>query len=406
MKLGVPREIGANERRVAVTPDSVRQIKAAGYEVLLESGAGAGIYAPDSAYQEAGASVVPSTADLWSRSEIILKIQPPLQNQALNLHEANLLAEGAILICMLRPLSNLDIVRMLTQRRVTSFSMDMMPRTTRAQRMDALSSMSTIAGYKAVLMAADTSPRLFPMLVTAAGTIAPSRVLIVGAGVAGLQAIATARRLGAVVEAYDVRPAVKEEVESLGAKFVGPQLSKEETQDSQGYAKALSPEAQQKGLEMLRARVKQADVVITTARVPGLPAPKLISAEDIAGMKPGSVIVDLAADMGGNCEATQAGATVVRNNVTIHGPVRLANTVPVHATQMYSKNITSFLLHITKEGKLNLDWNDDITSGTCVTRDGQIVHAPTRERVEKGPTQPAGASAAPSAATPPARSTT
>ncbi|MBI4364826.1 MAG: Re/Si-specific NAD(P)(+) transhydrogenase subunit alpha [Candidatus Latescibacteria bacterium] len=393
MKVGIPKEIGVNERRVAVTPDSVRQIKAAGYEVLVESGAGAGIQVADSAFQEAGASVVQGTADLWSRSEIVLKIQPPQQNQSLNLHEANLLAEGSTLICMLRPLGNPDIARMLAQRRVTSFSMDMMPRTTRAQRMDALSSMSTIAGYKAVLMAADSSPRLFPMLVTAAGTIAPSRVLIVGAGVAGLQAIATARRLGAVVEAYDVRPAVKEEVESLGATFVGPPLSKEETQDAQGYAKALSPEAQRKGLEMLRARIKQADVVITTARVPGLPAPKLISDEDVAGMKPGSVIVDLAADMGGNCAATQAGTTVVRHNVTIHGPVRLANTVPIHATQMYSKNITSFLLHITKDGKLNLDWNDDITSGTCVTRDGQIVHPGTRERAEKGAAQQAGSPA-------------
>ncbi len=406
MKVGVPKEIGVNERRVAVTPDSVRQIKSAGYELLVEAGAGAGAYIADSAFQEAGASLVPSTADLWSRSEIVLKLQPPLQNQSLNIHEATLLAEGATLICMLRPLSHPDIVRMLAQRRVTSFSMDMMPRTTRAQRMDALSSMSTIAGYKAVLMAADTSPRLFPMLVTAAGTIAPSRILIVGAGVAGLQAIATARRLGAVVEAYDVRPAVKEEVESLGATFVGPQLSKEEAQDAQGYAKALSPEAQRKGLEMLRARIKQSDVVITTARVPGLPAPKLISADDVAGMKPGSVIVDLAADMGGNCELTQAGSTVVRHNVTIHGPVRLASTVPIHATQMYSKNITSFLLHITKEGKLNLDWNDDITSGTCVTRDGQIVHAPTRECVERGATQSGSGPSTQSAAGPPARSVT
>jgi NAD(P) transhydrogenase subunit alpha len=260
--------------------------------------------------------------------------------------------------------------------------MDMMPRTTRAQRMDALSSMSTIAGYKAVLIAGDTLPRIFPMLVTAAGTIAPSRVLVVGAGVAGLQAIATARRLGAVVEAYDVRPAVKEEVESLGATFVGPKLDPGEAQDEQGYAKPLSAEAQRKGVELLGERIPHADVVITTARIPGMPAPRLITADQVAAMKPGSVVVDLAADMGGNCELTEPGETVVRHDVTIHGPVRLASTVPVHATQMYSKNITTFLLHLTKDGKLQPDWSDDIASATCVTRDGQIVHPATRARAE------------------------
>ena len=268
--------------------------------------------------------------------------------------------------------------------------MDMMPRSTRAQRMDALSSMSTVAGYKAVLLAAETLPRLFPMLVTAAGTIAPSRVLIVGAGVAGLQAIATARRLGAVVEAYDVRPAVKEEVESLGATFVGPQLSKEETQDEQGYAKALTPEQQKKGMEMLHERAKQADVVITTARVPGLPAPKLIPADVVQRMKPGSVIVDLAADMGGNCELTQPGGTIVKHEVTILGPVRLASTVPIHASHMYSKNITAFLLHLTKDVAIQFDPQDEITTGTCVTRDGAIVHAATRSRVEGAATAAAG----------------
>ena len=382
MKVGIAKEIGPNERRVAVAPDAVRQIKGAGYEVLVEAGAGAGAYIEDRAYEEAGASIVASPSDLWTRSDVLLKIQPPLLNAALGKHEADLLNEGSTLICMLRPLSHLDVVRMLAKRRVTSFSMDMMPRSTRAQRMDALSSMSTIAGYKAVLMAADTLPRLFPMLVTAAGTLAPSRVLIVGAGVAGLQAIATARRLGAVVEAYDVRPAVKEEVESLGATFVGPQLTKSETQDEQGYAKALSAEAQKQGMMMLHERVAHADVVITTARVPGLPAPRLIPADVVARMKPGSVIVDLAADMGGNCELTQPGGTVVRHDVTIHGPVRLASTVPVHATQMYSRNITSFLLHLTQDGTLHFDASDDITAATCVTKDGEIVHAATRARAE------------------------
>src|SRR3954470_6174602 len=239
MKIGIAREIGPHERRVAVTPDSVRQIRAAGYDVLVETGAGQGAYLPDSAYQEAGATIVAGPAELWSGSDAVLKIQPPLLNAALGTHEAELAREGSTLICMLRPLSNLEAVKTLARRRVLSFSMDMMPRSTRAQRMDALSSMSTVAGYKAVLMAADTLPRFFPMFVTAAGTIAPSRVLVVGAGVAGLQAIATARRLGAVVEAYDVRPAVKEEVESLGATFVGPELSAAEAQDEQGYARPL-----------------------------------------------------------------------------------------------------------------------------------------------------------------------
>jgi NAD(P) transhydrogenase subunit alpha len=390
VKVGVAKEIGPNERRVAVTPESVRQIKAAGFEVLFEAGAGAGTYLEDRLYEEAGASIVSNTADLWSRSEVVLKIQPPLQSKALSTHEAELLHEGAALICMLRPLSHIEAVRILAKRKVLSFSMDMMPRTTRAQRMDALSSMSTIAGYKAVLIAADTLPRLFPMFVTAAGTIAPSRVLVVGAGVAGLQAIATARRIGAVVEAYDVRPAVKEEVESLGATFVGPQLKESEAQDAQGYAKPLSAEAQRQGQEMLESRVPHADVVVTTARVPGLPAPRLLPAAVVAKMKPGSVIVDLAADMGGNCELTQPGETVVRHNVTIHGPVRLASTVPIHATQLYSRNITAFLLHLAKDGALHFDWSDDITSATCVTRDGEIVHAATRQRAEGAAAAAAG----------------
>src|SRR5437867_4078225 len=381
MKIGVPRESGPGERRVAVVPDGIRQLKTAGADILIEAGAGAGAYHADKAYADAGATVVSDPALLWSDADAILKIQPPLPHPTLGRHEADLLREGAVFACMLRPLSNLDVVQTLAKRRVSSFSMDLIPRTTRAQRMDALSSMATAAGYKAVLLAASTAPRFFPMLVTAAGTMAPSRVLVIGAGVAGLQAIATARRLGAVVEGYDIRPAVKEEVESLGATFVGPKLSAEEAQDQSGYAKELSAEARARAQELLLARIPTSDVVITTARVPGLPAPKLIPADAVSKMKPGSVIVDLAADMGGNCELTEAGATVVRHGVTIHGPVRLGSTVPIHATQMYSKNITAFLLHITKEGKLNLDWNDDITSGTCVTRDGQVVHAPTRERV-------------------------
>jgi NAD(P) transhydrogenase subunit alpha len=269
--------------------------------------------------------------------------------------------------------------------------MDLVPRTTRAQRMDALSSMATVAGYKAVLLAASSAPRFFPMFVTAAGTVAPSRVLVIGAGVAGLQAIATARRLGAVVEGYDIRPAVKEEVESLGAKFVGPTLSAEEAQDAQGYAKALSAEGRAKAQDLLRARIPQADVIITTARVPGLQAPRLITADDVRKMKPGSVIVDLAADMGGNCELTKPGEETVAEGVVIHGPIRLAATLPVHASQMYSRNITAFFQLLVKDGALNLNFEDDIVRDTCVTHEGKVLHAPTAERL--GAPAPAGSAA-------------
>jgi proton-translocating NAD(P)+ transhydrogenase subunit alpha len=389
MKIGIPKEIGPRERRVAVVPDQVKQLKSAKADVLVEAGAGAGLYVPDRAYEDAGAAIAKDAAALYGEAEVVLKIQPPLQNPTLGKQEAQLVREGCVLVCLLRPFSNLDVVRMLVDRRVSSFSMDMVPRTTRAQRMDALSSMSTASGYKAVLMAASHSPRFFPMLVTAAGTIPPSRLLVIGAGVAGLQAIATGRRLGAVVEAYDIRPAVKEEVESLGATFVGPTLSAEEAQDEQGYAKALSPEKQKEGVEKLRARLKVADAVITTARVPGLPAPKLISAEAVAEMKPGSVIVDLAADMGGNCELTEPGGETVRNDVTILGPVRLASTLPVHASMMYSRNITALVLLMVKEGALNLDFNDDILAGSCITHEGKVLHAGTRERLESASAAPA-----------------
>lgn len=389
MKIGIPKEIGARERRVAVVPDQVKQFKAAKAEVLVEAGAGGGLFLPDRVYEEAGAAIAKDAAALYGEADAVLKIQPPLQNPELGRHEADLIREGGVLVCMLRPFNNLHVVRTLVERRVSSFSMDMVPRTTRAQRMDALSSMSTAAGYKAVLLAAAHAPRFFPMLVTAAGTIPPSRVLVIGAGVAGLQAIATARRLGAVVEAYDIRPAVKEEVESLGATFVGPTLSAEEAQDAQGYAKALSPEKQKEGMEKLRARLKMADAVITTARVPGLPAPKLIPADVVAEMKPGSVIVDLAADMGGNCELTEMGGEVVRHDVTILGPVRLAGTLPVHASMMYSRNITALTLLMVKDGALNLDFNDDILAGSCITHGGKIMHAGTRERAEAPAPAPA-----------------
>jgi NAD(P) transhydrogenase subunit alpha len=393
MKVGVPRESGAGERRVAVTPDGVKQLHAAGAEVLVETGAGAGAFHGDEAYIAAGGTIANGPGPLWSDSDIVLKIQPPLPHPVLGRHEAELVKERGVLICLLRPLSNLDVVRTLATRNVSSFSMDLIPRTTRAQRMDALSSMATAAGYKAVLMAANTAPRFFPMLVTAAGTMAPARVLIVGAGVAGLQAIATARRLGAVVEGFDIRPAAREEVESLGATFVGPQLTAEETQDAGGYAKQLSAETRAKAQELLLARIPHADVIVTTARVPGLPAPKLIPADAVAKMKPGSVIVDLAADMGGNCELTAPGADVVKHDVTIHGPIRLAATIPIHASQMYSRNITGLALLMIQKGALMLNFEDDIVRDTCVTHEGKIRHEPTRQRIEGAPAGATGSAA-------------
>jgi NAD(P) transhydrogenase subunit alpha len=391
VNVGIPKETGVGERRVAVVPDSIPMMKKAGVSVLVESGAGAGATHADREYEEAGATLVPTPQALWSDSDAILKIQPPGPGGPGGRPEVEALREGSVLVCLLRPLSNLDLVRALVARRVTSFSMDLVPRTTRAQRMDALSSMATVAGYKAVLLAASSAPRFFPMFVTAAGTVAPSRVLVIGAGVAGLQAIATARRLGAVVEGYDIRPAVKEEVESLGAKFVGPTLSAEEAQDAQGYAKALSAEGRAKAQDLLRARIPQADVIITTARVPGLQAPRLITADDVRKMKPGSVIVDLAADMGGNCELTKPGEETVAEGVVIHGPIRLAATLPVHASQMYSRNITAFFQLLVKDGALNLNFEDDIVRDTCVTHEGKVLHAPTAERL--GAPAPAGSAA-------------
>jgi len=380
-KIGIPQEIAPGERRVAVIPDTVRTLVKAGAAVLVQAGAGAKAFHADQAYADAGATVVPDAAALWLQADAVLKIQPPMPGGPGGKHEAECLREGAVLVCLLNPLSNLDLVKTLVQRRVTAFSMDAVPRSTRAQRMDVLSSMATIAGYKAALIAAEIAPKLFPMFVTAAGTIAPSRVLVVGAGVAGLQAIATVRRLGAVVEGFDIRPAVKEEVESLGATFVGPKLSAEEAQDAQGYAKALSAEKQQEAQELLRARVPQADVIITTARIPGRTAPRLISDADLAKMKPGSVILDLAADSGGNCEGSVAGETIVRHGVTIVGPLGLDSMAPVHASQMYSRNLLNFLQLMLKDGALTFDFEDDIIRDTCITHEGTVRHAATRDRL-------------------------
>jgi NAD(P) transhydrogenase subunit alpha len=389
VRIGIPTEIAPGERRVAVVPDTVKALVKAGASVLVQAGAGAKAFYFDPAYTDAGATIVPDAASLWSQADVVLKINPPLPAGPGGADEADALREGAVLICLLNPLSNLDLVKRLRDRRITSFSMDAVPRSTRAQRMDVLSSMATVAGYKAAIIAAEIAPKFFPMFVTAAGTIAPSRVLVVGAGVAGLQAIATARRLGAVVEGFDIRPAVKEEVESLGATFIGPKLTAEEAQDAQGYAKPLSAEKQKEAQDLLKARVAQADVIITTARIPGRAAPRLIDDADVARMKPGSVILDLAADSGGNCEGSVAGETVVRHDVTIVGPTQLDAMAPVHASQMYSRNLLAFVQLLLKEGVLNLNFEDDIVRDTCITHEGTVRHAATRDRLGAAAPAPA-----------------
>jgi H+-translocating NAD(P) transhydrogenase subunit alpha len=378
LTVGVPRERAAGEHRVALIPDAVKRLTGSGVTVLVEAGAGAGASIADAAYEAAGATIVPDAAGLCRRAELVIKLQRP---GAGGPDEVAQLRDGSALIALLAPLSNPDLVQQLAAKGITSFSMDAIPRITRAQSMDVLSSQATVAGYKAVLLAADFLPKFFPMLTTAAGSITPAKALIVGAGVAGLQAIATARRLGAVVEAYDTRPVVKEQVESLGARFVEIDTGAADTQDKGGYAKEASAEVLRRQQEVLADHAARSDVVITTAAVPGRPAPRLISRETVERMRAGSVIVDLAAETGGNCELTQPGEVIQHNGVTIVGLTNLPSTMPVHASQMYSKNVQNLLALLVKDGRFEPDWNDEIVKGTCITRDGQIVHEATRQRM-------------------------
>jgi len=364
MKIGVPRETAANERRGALVPDTVGRLVKAGLEVAVEQGAGAAAAFPDDAYRSAGAGLVGTPADVFG-SDVVLKVQAP------STAEVALCREGAALVAVFQPAAERDIVASLAARKVTAFSLALLPRITRAQPMDVLSSQATVAGYKAVLLAATTAGRLFPMLVTAAGTLPPARVLVLGAGVAGLQAIATARRLGAVVSAFDVRPAVKEQVESLGAKFLQLEIG-EQAEAAGGYAKQLSEETHRRELAFIAQHVKDADVVITTAAIPGKRAPILITADAVRGMKPGAVIVDLAAETGGNCEVTEPGTEVRLAGVVVLGPLNLPSTLPLHASQMYAKNISSFLLHVTRDGTLVVDFDDEIIRETCVTHAGEV----------------------------------
>ena len=374
MIVGVPKETYPGETRVALIPAIIPFLQKEGMEVQIEAGAGTESGYPDSAYTEKGATIAASRLQLFESAKIVAQVRllgaNPKQGQA----DLPCMQSGQLLIGMAEALSNPDALRSLNTRKVIAFAMELMPRITRAQSMDVLSSMGTVAGYKAVLMAANASPKMFPMLMTAAGTVAPAKVLIIGAGVAGLQAISMARRLGASVEAYDLRPAVKEQVLSLGAKFVELPLDTSDSEDKGGYAKAQDEEFYKKQRELLGKVIASSDVVITTAAVPGKKAPVLITADMVSAMASGSVIVDLAAERGGNCELTKGNETVVSHGVTIIGQENLPATVPYHASQMYSKNIATFLLHLVKKGELTLDMEDEITKETMLIRDGQIVH--------------------------------
>ncbi|MCX7887537.1 MAG: Re/Si-specific NAD(P)(+) transhydrogenase subunit alpha [Verrucomicrobiae bacterium] len=364
MKIGIPRETVAGERRVALTPEAAALLVRSKLEVLVEKGAGSGAWFTDADYETAGAQVVP---DVFGEADIVAKLHRPTAQ------ELDRMREGSVLICFLYAASQPELVERLVARRITALAMDAIPRISRAQSMDALSSQASVAGYKAAILAAEALPKFFPMLTTAAGTIRPAQVLVLGAGVAGLQAIATARRLGAMVWGYDIRAAVKEQVESLGAKFLELDIGVKDAEGAGGYAKELSEEAKRQQQKALAARLKDFDVVITTAQVPGRPAPRLIPKEAVTRMRRGSVIVDLAAETGGNCELTRPGQTVVEHGVTIIGPVHLAATMPVHASQLYARNVTELIKLLVKDGQLRLDFNDEIVKGACVTHDGKVM---------------------------------
>jgi NAD(P) transhydrogenase subunit alpha len=361
MKVGVPRERAAGERRVALVPEVVARLVSSGFEIIVERGAGAAASFLDATYEEAGARIVD---DVYREADAVAKVQKPSEDEAARLRE------GQVLIGLLQPLTDAEGIARLAGRGVTGFAMESIPRITRAQPMDALSSQATVSGYKATLLAAERLPKFFPMLMTAAGTVAPAKVLVLGAGVAGLQALATARRLGAVVTGFDVRPVVREQIESLGANWLDLGVVGEETEG--GYAQELSEEQQRHQQEELEARLPDFDVVITTALIPGRAAPRLIPASAVAAMKPGSVIVDLAAEAGGNCELTEPGQEVVREDVTVVGLTNLPSSMPYHASQLYARNVAALLQHLAPEGELKLDFEDEITRGACVTRKEEV----------------------------------
>ncbi len=379
MIIGVPKEIYPGDRRVAIVPVVVPTLTKAGFEVHIQSGAGVEAGYPDSLYVEKGAKIVADRAAVFSSADIVVQILAYGANDLTGKQDVPLFRRDQMLVGFLRPFGSKDVVEEIAHAGVTAFAIELMPRSTRAQSMDALSSFATAAGYKAVLLAADSHPRIFPMLTTAAGTITPARVFIIGCGVAGLQAIATSRRLGAVTSAYDLRPAVKEQVHSLGGRFVELPIEAKDAQDARGYATAQGEEFYRRQRELLGATVKESDVVIATAVIPGKKAPVLVTEDMVKGMALGSVIVDLAAERGGNCEITEPGKTVVKHGVTIIGTINLANGVPYHASMMYARNVTAFLTHLIKDQKLTLNLEDEIMRETLLTRGGEIVQARIRE---------------------------
>jgi NAD(P) transhydrogenase subunit alpha len=374
MKIAVPRETAQGETRVALTPQIAGQLVGDGHEILVEAGAGEPSSNTDDAYREAGATIVPDAATLYSQADMVLRVGRPSDE------EVEMLRQGTVLIGTLGTLAKPELADKLAKRGVTAISMDAIPRITRAQSMDTLSSQATVGGYKAVLIAAERLPKFFPLLTTAAGTIRPARGIVMGAGVAGLMAIGTARRLGAVVEATDVRPVVKEQVESLGGTFIEVEMTEEEKAKAEtagGYATEMSDDYKRRQAALIAERVKEADFIITTALIPGRPAPKLVSDEMVKSMKPGSVIIDMAAEMGGNVEGTEANKEVVRHGVTIIGITNLPATMPGSATQMYAKNLHTLIKHLAPEGPLTLDFDDEITKGATITHDGEVVNEAT-----------------------------
>ncbi len=379
MLIGIPKEIFPGERRVALTPAAVPSLMKAGFDIAVQAGAGSAAGYPDFAYEERGVRVIGERAEVYRVADIIVQVLGHGSNDKTGQGDLALLRQGQVLIGFVRPLGDVETVRQLANTGAIVFSIELMPRITRAQSMDALSSMATICGYKAVLLAADTLPRVFPMFTTAAGTITPARVFVIGAGVVGLQAIATARRLGAVVSAYDVRAASREQVQSVGGRFLELPIEAGDAEDRRGYAKAQDENFYQRQRELLSRVVKESDVVVAAAVVPGRKSPVLITRDMVHGMLPGSVIVDTAAERGGNCELTQAGQVVVEHGVSIIGYINLASTVPYHASQMYARNVTAFILHLFRGGKLNLDTQDEITRETLLTHDGEIINPRVRE---------------------------
>jgi NAD(P) transhydrogenase subunit alpha len=379
MIVGVPRESFPGERRVALVPAVIPTLAKAGLEVVVEAGAGYEAGYPDADFVAKGAKILPQRAEVFRAANIITQVLCYGSNDKTGKADVPLFQRDQVLIGFLRPLGSVETITEIASKGVTAFSVELMPRTTRAQSMDALSSMATISGYKAVLIAADTLPKIFPMMTTAAGTITPARVLILGCGVAGLQAIATARRLGAVVSAYDLRPAVKEQVQSLGARFVELPIEAKDAQDARGYATAQGEEFYRKQRELLGKVIAENDVVITAAVIPGKKSPTLVTKEMVAGMSPGSVLIDLASERGGNCELTQGGEKINVNGVTIIGWYNLASTVPYNASQMYARNLTAFLLLMVKDGKLQIDAKDEIIRETLLTQGGEVVNVRLRE---------------------------